>query len=1099
MFVFIVIFELFSHLVSSRAVRTKVATSILPNLLQRPSLMALAYCAMIVLWGCGSGTSIHLAESLVVSPGTVDFGSITVGGNADRNVLIANNAPFPLVISQANVTGQGFSIAGGQAMPLTIAANSSSSLKIDFAPGSVATYSGQVTLMDASNKVMEQIALHGQGSNAPVSELSLSAISLDFGSMTVGEAVTRPLTLTCAGTVPVTISSATIQGFGFAVVDGGLPVTLSPAQTATLQVQFDPKAAGPANGQLTINSDASNGNAATVSLQGTGSTSAAPQLFISTASLNFGGVTVGSPTTRPLTLTSAGNSPVTVTTATISGTGFAVSGISLPAVLSPGQSMTVEVQFNPTSTGVEDGKITVNSDSLGSGTAVVSLSGSGIAAAAPQLSLSTASLNFGDVTVDSPTTKPLTLMSTGSSPLTVSSATIDGAGLTVSGVSLPAVLSPGQSMTLQVQFNPAATGAVIGQIAINSDSSGGAVVVSLSGMGIATAAPRLSISTASLNFGGVTVGSPTTQPLTLTSTGSSPVTVTAATIRGTEFRVLDRSLPVTLSPGQSITLQIRFNPAIAGGVSGDIVIGSNSRDGVTADVTLTGTGIAATSPQLTLSSLRLGFGDATVGSSTPQPLTLTSTGSSPVTVSSATISGTDFSADSSTLPVTLNPGQSLTLQVQFDPTETGRAHGQLTINSSSSSNGTAVVELNGNGTAVQSPQLALSAASLAFGNVTMNTPTQQPVTLTSSGTSAVTISSATVTGAGFSVVPGVLPVTLDPGASATLQVQFDPTVSGAVNGELTISSNSSSGSTTGVPLSGTGANAPSPQLMLNKASLSFSNIPVNSSATQFIIVTSKGSLPLTISAVATSGTGFSVVGSGLPMTFNDGQSLTLQVEFQPTNAGSVNGMLKISSNIAGGSTVVSLSGSAVSLNPVLTVSPTTLSFGSTALNTPKTQSLTLASTGQTLVTVTSATVSGAGFTLLGGNFPLMLNVGQTTSLTLQFDPLSAGAVTGQLVINSTTNGGTTAVALNGTGTAVTHAVYLSWNAPVSSPEPVTGYHVYRVVGTGTPVLFNSVAETTLDFTDNTVVSGTTYSYFVKSVGAPGLESVASNETQATIP
>jgi hypothetical protein len=110
--------------------------------------------------------------------------------------------------------------------------------------------------MDASGKVMEQIALHGQGSNAPVSQLSLSAISLDFGSTTVGEAVTRPLTLTCAGTLPVTISSATIQGFGFAVVGGVLPVTLNPGASATLQEQFDPKAAGEANGQLTINSDA---------------------------------------------------------------------------------------------------------------------------------------------------------------------------------------------------------------------------------------------------------------------------------------------------------------------------------------------------------------------------------------------------------------------------------------------------------------------------------------------------------------------------------------------------------------------------------------------------------------------------------------------------------------------------------------------------------------------------------------------------------------------------------------------------------------------------------------------------------------------------
>ena len=53
-----------------------------------------------------------------------------------------------------------------------------------------------------------------------------------------------------------------------------------------------------------------------------------------------------------------------------------------------------------------------------------------------------------------------------------------------------------------------------------------------------------------------------------------------------------------------------------------------------------------------------------------------------------------------TFPVTLNPNQSVTLNVQFDPTAAGAATGQLTIQSNSSTNGTAVVSLSGTGTAV---------------------------------------------------------------------------------------------------------------------------------------------------------------------------------------------------------------------------------------------------------------------------------------------------------------------------------------------------------------------------------------------------------------
>ena len=135
-----------------------------------------------------------------------------------------------------------------------------------------------------------------------------------------------------------------------------------------------------------------------------------------------------------------------------------------------------------------------------------------------------------------------------------------------------------------------------------------------------------------------------------------------------------------------------------------------------------------------------------------------------------------------TLPVTLNPNQSVTLNVQFDPTATGAATGQLTIQSNSSTNSTADVNLSGTGTAVSNPQLTVSAASLTFGNVTVDTASTQPVTLTSTGTAPVTISSAALTGTGFTISGATLPVTLNPNQSVTLNVQFDPTATGAAAG-----------------------------------------------------------------------------------------------------------------------------------------------------------------------------------------------------------------------------------------------------------------------------------------------------------------------------
>jgi hypothetical protein len=102
------------------------------------------------------------------------------------------------------------------------------------------------------------------------------------------------------------------------------------------------------------------------------------------------------------------------------------------------------------------------------------------------------------------------------------------------------------------------------------------------------------------------------------------------------------------------------------------------------------------------------------------------------------------------------------------------------------------------------PTLSVNATSIGFGEVALNTPATQSVTLTSSGTAALTVNSATTSGTGFTQSGATFPATLTPGQTATLNVQFDPTVSGAASGQITIVSNSSTGTSVVVTLTGTG-------------------------------------------------------------------------------------------------------------------------------------------------------------------------------------------------------------------------------------------------------------------------------------------------------
>lgn len=102
------------------------------------------------------------------------------------------------------------------------------------------------------------------------------------------------------------------------------------------------------------------------------------------------------------------------------------------------------------------------------------------------------------------------------------------------------------------------------------------------------------------------------------------------------------------------------------------------------------------------------------------------------------------------------------------------------------------------------PKLSLNSSSVTFGNVAVGTPSTQTLTLSSTGSSAVTVSSVSLTGTGFTDSGATFPLTLNAGKSATLNLQFAPIATGTQSGNLTITSNSAANGSLVIPVSGTG-------------------------------------------------------------------------------------------------------------------------------------------------------------------------------------------------------------------------------------------------------------------------------------------------------
>src|SRR4029077_3736566 len=214
----------------------------------------------------------------------------------------------------------------------------------------------------------------------------------NFGNTLVGSSPSQAIALTNTGTASVNLSQVAITGSGFTVSGFTGAVNLAAGQSFSLNVSFAPATAGSATGSLSFASSATN-SPATISLSGNG---VQPQISLIPASVSFGNVTVGVTNTQTLTIRNPGTANLSVTQASLTGTGFSFSGLALPLSVPPGGSSAFTVSFTPASASSLSGNLTLVNNTLNS-PLVVALAGIGVSPVA-QLTASPVSLSFGSIT-----------------------------------------------------------------------------------------------------------------------------------------------------------------------------------------------------------------------------------------------------------------------------------------------------------------------------------------------------------------------------------------------------------------------------------------------------------------------------------------------------------------------------------------------------------------------------------------------------------------------------------------------------------------------------------------------------------------------------
>ena len=311
--------------------------------------------------------------------------------------------------------------------------------------------------------------------------------------------------------------------------------------------------------------------------------------------------------------------------------------------------------------------------------------------------------------------------------------------------------------------------------------------------------------------------------------------------------------------------------------------------------------------------------------------------------------------------------------------------------------------------AAANSQLTCTPTSLRFGAVALGQTATLLVTLSNNGQTSVTISNITAGNSAFTTSSLSLPLVLLAGQSVDLSVSFTPTAMEWAGGTIKFSSNASN---TILQLEVGGSGRSSEPVTASPTIVSFGQVAIGTSSTVPIVLTNARSYKVTLSALQTTGVGFSMSGPEFPLTLGARQSVTLNVAFAPQSAGTNGGSLFVS----GPQLAIPLTGTGIAPGQ-LTTNPSSMNFANVQVGNSTSLSETLTNTGGSSVTITQASSSVAAFSISGLNLPLTLTTNQSVTFTATFAPTGAGAASGNLSVASNASNPTLNIALSGTGTA----------------------------------------------------------------------------------
>lgn len=327
------------------------------------------------------------AGNLAVDPTILDFGGVAVGTTSSKlAITMTNTGNAALSFTSLSIGGADSDVFDSTDMPssydleLQPGPQNAITFHITFSPtvGGIANAHVSIGTNDPVAPTMV-IPLRGVGTQPGI---SIEPLTYDFGTTMVDvPTASAAFIISNTGDANLEIKTLATGDPQFAVTPAG-PITIPPADIATVNVTFTPTVAAIAKTDLTITPASTQLQPILVHLQGTG---ISPALQVSPMALSWGIVTVGKAgETQIVTIKNTSDFRLTLGEIASSHPSYTVDSVATQMELDPQQETTFSVTFAPTAAGTVTAEVAIKMLGSSKATAKVSVTGEGIMPVEPK-------------------------------------------------------------------------------------------------------------------------------------------------------------------------------------------------------------------------------------------------------------------------------------------------------------------------------------------------------------------------------------------------------------------------------------------------------------------------------------------------------------------------------------------------------------------------------------------------------------------------------------------------------------------------------------------------------------------------------------------